>query len=71
MDYYEEDPDWREWGLEHRRAVWQCHNGLYTVHDKRDGQPPPMSILALKLHDKKGGSMEEWPEDLRVREMPR
>lgn len=25
----------------------------------------------LKLKDKKGGDMDEWPEDLRVREMPR
>jgi hypothetical protein len=22
------------------------------------------------LHDRKGGDMAEWPEDLRVREMP-
>lgn len=24
----------------------------------------------IRLHDKKGGLMEEWPEDLRVRQMP-
>jgi hypothetical protein len=33
-----------------------------------DGGRNPM--CALKLRDRKGGSPEEWPSDLRVREYP-
>jgi protein gp37 len=31
----------------------------------------PPARRTLKLRDRKGGNMEEWPADLRVREMPR
>lgn len=31
---------------------------------------PDCGYIRLKLADRKGGSMEEWPEDLRVREFP-
>lgn len=38
-----------------------------------DGYRPVVDVemLRLRLRDRKGGSMEEWPEDLRVREFPK
>jgi protein gp37 len=38
--------------------------------DERDGQPPLHTVYQVPLRDPKGGDMAEWPEDLRVREMP-
>lgn len=35
-----------------------------------DGTVGPNTYDALGLRDRKGGDMAEWPEDLRVREMP-
>ncbi len=45
-----------------------AENGVGGVH----AQPPAdMGVrLSRRLKDKKGGDMSEWPEDLRVREMP-
>lgn len=37
----------------------------YTENRRGDRIP-----FRLKLNDRKGGDMAEWPEDLRVREMP-
>lgn len=42
-------------------------------HDWTKGDPPnhePPQLLPLKLRDKKGGDIEEFPRDLRVREFP-
>lgn len=58
-DFRSEWEDWR--GLEWPDACDWNH---------RDGQPPLTARVTLPLADKKGGSMEEWPEDLRVREFP-
>lgn len=41
---------------------WDAHTG---------GHPFPLEGWIPSLRDKKGGSPEEWPEELRVREMPR
>lgn len=30
----------------------------------------PLNAIGFRLHDRHGGNPEEWPEDLRVREMP-
>jgi hypothetical protein len=35
------------------------------------GQPPAEYVEWLHVKDKKGGDMDEWPDDLRVREYPR
>ncbi len=35
-----------------------------------DCTPPDCGFVRLRLKDKKGGSMEEWPEDLRIRQFP-
>ena len=40
--------------------------GAYATEEHEDGGPP----YDLYLSDAKGGNMGEWPEDLRVREMP-
>ena len=45
---------------------------VYVIHDldgTRDGyQGAPVRVV---LNDKKGGDMDEWPHDLRVREFPK
>jgi protein gp37 len=38
--------------------------------DPRDGQPQVDAKVRLRFSDRKGGDPAEWPEDLRVREMP-
>jgi hypothetical protein len=52
--------------VEGRGDEWPCPIGW----DYRDGQPLLDCVVELPLSDPKGGTMEEWPEDLRVREMP-
>jgi protein gp37 len=42
----------------------ECHHG-YDACPTCDAEP-----VRLHLNDRKGGTMEEWPEDLRVREFP-
>ncbi|MBI3104717.1 MAG: DUF5131 family protein [Candidatus Rokubacteria bacterium] len=39
--------------------------------DTTYGQPPLSSRVRLRLRDRKGDDMAEWPADLRVREWPR
>lgn len=71
------DIDWA------RSAVVQCRNagvpcfvkqmGSYPVYRDDAGTFLPEIggyRTALHLHDRKGGDMSEWPEDLRVREFP-
>lgn len=57
----------------------QCQAAGVPVFVKQLGRSPvereggPTGLLTwpeYPLRDRKGGSMEEWPEDLRVREMP-
>lgn len=68
-----------------RSIVRQCRNASVPVFVKQLGRypteadavggfgtddPPAYSERELELEDLKGGVMEEWPADLRVREMP-
>jgi hypothetical protein len=53
---------------EHREDDAGRHGSAF-IYNERDGQPPPFSLIELKL-SAKGGDPAEWPEDLRVREMP-
>lgn len=48
----------------------------YEVHTADDCLLGPFDLngekwLSLELYDRKGGDMDEWPEDLRVREFPK
>lgn len=66
-----------------RSLVAQCHDQYVPVFVKQlgakpytsrviDGEPPRRLFRPtdLRLRDKKGEDWEEWPADLRVREMP-
>ena len=50
----------------YRDIVAQCRAAHVPVFVKQLGRYP----CDLALHDRKGGDMTEWPEDLRVREFP-
>ena len=60
-----------------RGVVQQCRNGKTPVFVKQLGAAP-VTALSLpvvrpdgtRISDKKGGVMEEWPTDLRVRQSP-
>jgi len=58
-----------------RRAIAQCRAAGVPVFVKQLGAQPfyriPEGTAGLGLRDRKGGSMEEWPDDLRVREFPK
>jgi protein gp37 len=57
-----------EWA---RSIVKQCQAARVSVFVKQMGANPVWSDGAfLNLRDRKGGDMAEWPEDLRVRQMP-
>ncbi len=55
-----------EWA---RRIVEQCREASVPVLVKQMGDAPRLGGQPLKL-SRKGKDMAEWPEDLRVREMP-
>lgn len=44
--------------------------GAFPVSEREVGTAKGSSHVPLKLHDRKGGDPAEWPEDVRVREMP-
>lgn len=46
------------------------HRG-FPRHPAVDGEPPRTVPWQLSMRDRKGGDMDEWPIDLRVREFPR
>jgi protein gp37 len=63
-----------------RDILRQCKDAGVPCFVKQLGADPllprntilhPPARRTLKLRDRKGGNMEEWPADLRVREMPR
>jgi protein gp37 len=64
-----------EWA---RSTIWQCREASVPVFVKQLGARPFYShqprrgfeATPLKLEDRKGGDMEEWWEDIRVREFP-
>jgi protein gp37 len=43
---------------------------LGAAPKKRWSEDPREGLAAIKLKDSKGGDWNEWPEDLRIREMP-
>jgi protein gp37 len=62
-----------------RSIVRQCKDADVPVfvkqlgsqpHDLSDGSDRPNAGTLLDLRSRKGGDPSEWPEDLRVREMP-
>lgn len=61
-----------------RDVIQQCRESGSKVFVKQLGSKPvrhlpndlPSPYRPLELRDRKGGSMEEWPPDLRVRELP-
>lgn len=65
-----------------RSTIAQCRAASVPVFCKQLGSAPAVSgaeadpshptfkALEFGLRDRKGGDMEEWPEDLRVREFP-
>lgn len=55
-----------------RSLVKQCQKASVAVFVKQLGaQPVNREGVAHPLRDRKGGDMDEWPPDLRVREFPR
>lgn len=58
-----------------RSVVRQCKDAGVPVFVKQLGSDPVRSVelggFPMNLHNPKGGDPAEWPEDLRVREMPR
>jgi protein gp37 len=73
MNYYEAK-DWYEatgfdW-LDLKIYAHGWNDSLYEWKPERDGQPPTDSLAHIEMRDRKGGNPDEWPEDLRVREMP-
>lgn len=53
-----------------RRVMWNCRAQKVPVFVKQLGANPHNGLTTLRVRSK-GGDMAEWPEDLRVREMPR
>jgi hypothetical protein len=49
----------------HPQRTWFGNGWTLTSHGEVSEW-----IRAIKLNDKKGGDITEWPEDLRVREFP-
>ncbi len=74
--------DWAIWGGEStdkaspcdiewlRNGVRQCRRDGCVPFVKQLGTYPTLNGLAYPITDAKGAVMAEWPEDLRVREMP-
>lgn len=64
------DPDWA------RSIIGQCKAASVPVFMKQMGSYPaalvgPCSAQRIRYRDRKGGNPDEWPDDLRVREMPK
>ena len=76
-DLYTRDHEWHEWSRENERCVWNP-NGLGEIGGCEgvskwrpcDGQPRPGAMIEVRLRHSKGGEPAEWPQDLRVRQMP-
>lgn len=71
----ESGPQARPMDLEWARSlVAQCRAAGITPFVKQLGAfpvDPPGVKWPLELRDRKGGAIEEWPEDLRIREFPK
>lgn len=70
----ESGPKSRRFDLEWMRAtVQQCKLASVPVFNKQIGSNPYWAGYPLgraAKHDRKGGDMKEWPEDLRIRQFP-
>lgn len=56
-----------------RSIIAQCHRAAVPCFVKQLGARPywaEETTASLPLKDRKGGNIEEWPEELRVREFP-
>ncbi len=66
--------DWREFVPIYKFMTDLSDGGVFNfipaVVGERAGQPPD-DDMDFQLFDAKGGDMEKWPEDLRVREFPK
>lgn len=60
-------PYYLEWA---REIIEQCREAGVKVFHKQIGRNPMEKGQRWRARDQKGGDMSEWPEDLRVREMP-
>lgn len=56
-----------EWARSVLHTTWPAHVKVFV---KQLGAKPYKDGWLMKLKDRKGGDPEEWPADLRVREMP-
>lgn len=54
-----------------RRGVQYCRDNGINPFVKQLGSKPYDNAQKLILKDGHGGNMEEWPEDLRIREFPK
>jgi protein gp37 len=53
-----------------RNMIHQCHLQRVACFVKQLGRQPWDNGKSLKLESSKGGDMDEWPENIRVREFP-
>lgn len=51
-------------------SKWQRDGDVLINYDQREGSRYQGELIEVGLNDPKGGTIEEWPEDLRVREFP-
>lgn len=71
IDYYSPDDTLREWALSLPYTLVSPVAGAWVPWNAAwDGQPPPGTVARLRLKDRKGGDIQEFPESLRVREFP-
>jgi protein gp37 len=68
----ESGPQSRDCAIDWVRSIrWQCREAHVPCFVKQLGRQPRVSDgVYLNLKDKKGGVLDEWPIDLRVREFP-
>jgi protein gp37 len=69
----ESGPGARPFVLDDARVLTgRCHRANVPVFVKQLGASPVFGPgeVRLKLRDRKGGNMAEWPADLRIRQMP-
>ncbi len=50
--------------------IKQCQSSRVPVFVKQLGSHPVNLSCQLKLHDHRGGDMQEWPIELKIREFP-
>ena len=54
-----------------RNMIQQCRRQKVACFVKQVGHQPWDNGKPLKLESSKGGDMDEWPKDIRVREFPK